>query len=548
MATTTLTRRTTTVAPPVARLTGTGQLVRLALRRDRVLVPIWLGVFVMSAAGTAGATVGLYPTEASRVAVAATINGNPSFAALYGPILDPTSMGQVSLFKLSAMGAALVGLLAVFLVARHTRAEEETGRTELLGAGVVGRWASLSAALVLAVGTLVALALLTAAGLVGAGLDAVGSLSFGLSWLVTGLAFTGIAAVAAQVASTSRGTKGLAAGVLGLAYLVRAVADGSPNGDLVGLRWLSPVGWSQELHAFSNPRWMVVGLAVVFAAAMVALAYALVDRRDLGAGLLPDRAGTATAPRSLSGPFGLVARLNRGLLVGWVLGAALLSMVMGGLVANIGGFVDENSRAFFEALGGEQGLEDAFMAAEWSFIGVFFAAFAITTVLRLRGEESAGRAEGLLASPLTRWRWASAHLTAALGGATVLLVVAGVFGAFSTARATGDQAWWGKVAGAAAVQLPAIAVLVGLTLVAIAFVPRWAAGVSWGLFTAFFLLGEIGPLLKLPTWMLDLSPFAHTPRVPGEVVSAAQLGGLVAVALALVAVGLVGYRRRDLEA
>ena len=72
---------------------------------------------------------------------------------------------------------------------------------------------------------------------------------------------------------------------------------------------------------------------------------------------------------------------------------------MGGLVANIGGFVDENSRAFFEALGGEQGLEDAFMAAEWSFIGVFFAAFAITTVLRLRGEESAGRAEGLCLPP-----------------------------------------------------------------------------------------------------------------------------------------------------
>ena len=202
-------------------------------------------------------------------------------------------MGQVSLFKLSAMGAALVGLLAVFLVARHTRAEEETGRTELLGAGVVGRWASLSAALVLAVGTLVALALLTAAGLVGAGLDAVGSLSFGLSWLVTGLAFTGIAAVAAQVASTSRGTKGLAAGVLGLAYLVRAVADGSPNGDLVGLRWLSPVGWSQELHAFSNPRWMVVGLAVVFAAAMVALAYALVDRVTSA----PACCRTARAPR-----------------------------------------------------------------------------------------------------------------------------------------------------------------------------------------------------------------------------------------------------------
>ncbi|MDO8121814.1 ABC transporter permease [Isoptericola sp. b490] len=545
MATTTLTRRVA-AAPPLAPLAGTARLVRLALRRDRVLVPIWLAVFVVSAAGSAGATVGLYPTEASRVAVATTINGNPSFAALYGPILDPTSMGQVSLFKLSALGAALVGLLAVFLVARHTRAEEETGRTELLGAGVVGRWAPLSAALLVVVGTLVALALITAAALAAAGLDVVGSLSFGLSWLVTGLAFTGIAAVAAQVASTSRGTKGLAAGVLGLAYLVRAVADGSPNGDLVGLRWLSPVGWSQELHAFANPRWTVVGLAVVFAATTVALAYALVARRDLGAGLLPDRPGAATAPRSLAGPVGLVVRLNRGSLLGWALGAALLSMVMGGLVANISGFVDENSRPFFEALGGTQGIEDAFMAAEWSFIGVFFAAFAIATLLRLRGEESAGRAEGLLATPLTRRRWASAHLLAALGGAVVLLTVAGVFGAFSTVRATGDPGWWGTVLGAAVVQLPAIAVVVGLTLVAVAFLPRLAVGVSWGSFTLFLLLGEIGPLLRLPTWLLEVSPFAHTPRVPGETVSVAQLGGLTAVALVLLVAGLAGYRRRDL--
>jgi len=547
--TATLAPVTTRVAvPPVARFAGTGPLLRLALRRDRVLVPAWVAVFVLSTASSAAATVGLYPTEASRVQIARTINSNASIAALYGPVLDPTSIGQVSLFKMSALGAALVGLLAVFLVARHTRGEEEVGRPELIGAGVVGRWATLAAALLEVVGVLVALCLITSLALTGTGLDLVGSLSFGLSWLVTGLVLTGVAAIAVQVASTSRGAKALAGAVLGLAYLVRGVADGSPDGGLVGLRWASPVGWAQEVRAFAEPRWAVGGLALAAGAALVALAFALVDRRDLGAGLLAERAGAARAPRTLGGVLGLAVRLHRGALWGWALGAGVLSLVVGGLLANVGGFLDANARDLIETLGGQQRLEDAFMATEFAFIGIFFSAFAVATLLRLRSEESAGRAELLLAHPVTRVRWAASHVAVALGGALLLLLVTGVLAGFSSARATGDDAWWGKVAQAAAVQAPAIAVVVGLTLVAIALVPRLAVGVSWGLFTAFLLLGEVGPVLELPSWAMDLSPFAHTPRLPGAGVSLTPLVWLGLLAAALVAAGLVALRRRDLTA
>lgn len=547
MATTTMTTRRIAAPPALGRLTGTGPLLRLAARRDRVLAPLWVAVFAVSAAGSAGATIGLYPTVASRVQIAETINANPSFAALYGPVLDPTSMGQVSLFKFYAFGAALVGLLGLFLVARHSRGEEEAGRTELVGAGVVGRWAPLAAALTWASTVVVATGLVTAVALTGAGLDAVGSLSFGFAWAVTGLAFTSIGAVAAQLATTSRGAKGLAGTVLGLAYLVRAVADGSADGELVGLRWMSPVGWAQEVNAFGDPRWAVGLLALAFAGAMTVVAFALVDRRDLGAGLLPDRAGPAAAGRQLSGAFGLAWRLHRGTLLGWSLGAALLSMVIGGLVANVAGFLDEGALEMIEALGGAQAIEDAFLAAEWSFIGLFFTAFAVAALLRLRSEETTGRAEGLLATPLTRVRWVAAHLTMALGGAMVLLAVTGVLSAFSISRATGES-WWVRSLGAAAVQLPALAVMVGLTLLALGLAPRIASGLAWGLFTAFFLLGELGPVLELPQWAMDLSPFSHTPRLPGAEVSWAALAALTVIAAALVAAGLAALRRRDLPA
>ena len=203
------------------------------------------------------------------------------------------------------MGAAMVGLLSLVLMVRHTRGEEEAGLTELVGAGVVGRWAQVAAAAIVVGATDLVLALLTAVSLAASGLGLVGALSFGLAWFVTGVTFAAVAAVTAQLTSTSRGASGTASGILGLAYLVRAVADGSTDGNLSGLRWMSPVGWAQEVHAFGDIRWAVSALGVGAALVLVAVALALVDRRDLGAGMMPTAPGARTRrgrcpPRSRS--------------------------------------------------------------------------------------------------------------------------------------------------------------------------------------------------------------------------------------------------------
>ena len=46
--------------------------------------------------------------------------------------------------------------------------------------------------------------------------------------------------------------------------------------------------------------------------------------------------------------------------------------------------------------------------------------------------------------------------------------------------------------------------------------------------------------------MLDLSPFAHLPKLPAAAFTATPVAWLVAVALLLAAAGLAGFRRRDL--
>src|SRR2546429_3392945 len=80
--------------------------------------------------------------------------------------------------------------------------------------------------------------------LVVLGLPVAGSVAFALVITTCGLAFSAIAALAAQLASGARSARGLALGVLGAAYLLRAVGDASGTGGGSWLTWLSPLGWA----------------------------------------------------------------------------------------------------------------------------------------------------------------------------------------------------------------------------------------------------------------------------------------------------------------
>ena len=526
-------------------LAGTGSLVRLMLRRDRVRLPLWILLFVSFAASSTSATVGLYPTEAGRVQAAATVNNTPALVALYGAVADPTSLGAIAIMKLAALGSALVAVLGMLTVVRHTRAEEESGRLELLGATVVGRQAPLTAALLVAVLANLVLGLLTALGQIGSGLPAGGSFAFGLAWSGAGLAFAGIAALIAQLTSSARTANGITAGVLGVAYLLRAVGDTAPAGGVRWLSWLSPIGWAQLVHTYAGDRWWVLALPVALAAVTAGVAYQLAARRDLGAGLLPDRPGPAHAARWLASPLGLAWRLQRGSLLVWAAAFLVLGAVLGNIASAVTGILDSpQSRDFILELGGVQGLTDAFLATELGFVGIFAAAFGVSSAMRLRAEETGQRTEPVLATAVGRTRYAASHLVVALAGSAVLLLAAGLGAGLSRAAHAGDTGELGRLLGAAAVQIPAAWVLVGIVVAAFGLVPR-ASTAGWAALVVFVLLGEFGALLKLKQWVRDVSPFAHVPRLPGGQFTATPLVWLVAVSAVLVAAGLVGFRRRD---
>jgi ABC-2 type transport system permease protein len=524
-------------------LTGTAALVRLALRRDRVLIPVWIGLSASMVAFSASATVDLYPSEASRIQAANLINSTASLVALYGPIYDPTSLGALSMTKMTAVYAALVSVLMVMLMVRHTRAEEEAGRLELVGAGVVGRAAPMTAALLAVGGASCVLGLLSAAGLVAAGLPVAGSLLFGAGWAATGLCFAAVAAVTAQLTTGGRAANGLGFTVIAVAYMARAIGDLAEHGP-GWLSWLSPIGWNQQIRAFAGDRWSVLILPLAATALLVPAAFALRRRRDLGSGLLRDRPGPAVG--ALSSPFQLAWRLQRSLLLAWTIGTAVMALMMGTIANNIVDLLDSPAmKDIITKLGGEQALTDAFLAAVLGLVSTIIAAYGVSAVTRLHTEESAGNAESVLATATSRIAWAASHWLLALAGVAFLMLVAGVASGLGHAISIGDSSQVLRVAVASLTRIPAAWVLVGLVVAVWGLWPH-ATGLVWGAYAAFIVVGEFGQLWGVPAWVMDLSPFTHSPMLPGPNAQLWGMAWLTVAAVVLLAGGSVAFRRRDL--
>lgn len=523
---------------------GTGSLVRLALRRDRILLPAWIATFVLMVTFSASATSDLYPTAASRIQAVASLNGTPALVAFYGRIYG-SSLGALSLIKMSGIGAAFLALLAFMLVVRHTRAEEEAGRLELLGATVVGRFASLSAAVWVGVGASLVIGVLSALGLIATGLPVGGSIAFGLAWAATGCAFAAVGAFSAQLTAGGRAATGIAASFLGLAYILRAIGDTTGHHAASWVSWLSPIGWSQQVRPFAQERWPVLLLLVAFAIAVGIGAYALAGRRDLGAGLLADRPGSAVASAGLSSPIGLAWRLQRGTLLAWTIAVTLLGAIVGSIASNVGGIIDSpQAKDFITKLGGTRVLTDAYLAMELGMLGSIVSIFGMQSAMRLRSEEVPWRTDLMLSTATGRVRWLASHVSLAVVGTAGVLLLGGLASGAGYAAAVGDAAVVGRVVAGAAVQIPAACVMIGIVVATFGLLPR-ATSATWGLLVAFLLLGEFGSVLNLPRWVMDLSPFAHTPRIPGGRVEALPLLVLTAVATVLITAGIAGFSRRD---
>ena len=524
-------------------MTGLGVMLRFTTRRERVRIPVYVIVLAALIASTAAQSEQLYPTAAARADYVATVEGNPGLIALVGPPFAVTNVGGDVAWQWGAFGAVVAALMSMFIVGRHTRGEEQSGRSELVRAGVVSRSAPLTAALSVAVAAQLIMGAAVALVMIGFDQPAAGSIALGASLAGVGVLFAGVAAVAVQVSQSTAGAYGLVGAVLGASYALRAAGD---VGDGT-LSWLSPIGWGQAMRPYAGERWWPLALMLVGTVLLLAAAYALLERRDDGAGVIAPRPGPPIASPALTRPAGLAVRLLRGALLGWAVGLFLGGLSIGLTAEDADSFIgdsDEVNELFSQAAGS---LVDNYLAVSLLSMALIGTGFAIQAVLRMRSEETAGRLEPLLATALARPRWAAGYVAASAGGTVLILAASGLGAGIADAANTGDLARVPVLVGSSVAFAPAVWVLVGVAVALFGLLPR-AVAAAWGALAACYLLAFLGPLLGLPDWVMDLSPFTHVPLFPAASFDIVPLLGLTAVAALFVAVGLAGFRRRNVPA
>ncbi len=540
--------------PPVGTLSV---LLRQRLRRDRWQLIIWIAGIGLLAMVSASSVAQTYGDPAGRGNILRLAIANPSILMLRG-IPQGTGLAAFVFFEIFTFLALLAGFMSTFLAVRHSRAEEESGRAELVAATPAARTTPTVATVVHGVLANVALGIVVALAFIAGKLDAYGSLVTGAAVAATGVSFLGVGLLAAQFMRTSRGANGVAAAAVGLAYVLRGLGDalGTPGADGLHMTaawpsWLSPIGWGQKTAAYGTNNFTPLLLSVALAAACLTAVFALQAHRDSGASLLAGRAGRVNARTGLSGPFTLAWRLQLPTIVGWCIGgsaAGLFAGTLSRLVEQAGNADPTVTKVLHEMVTGGSGSMDQIMiSVMFSLIGILAAACATQTVIRMRQEETAGTAELILAAPVARTRWFADYLV--LGTAAIILVLlsGAVVSGLSALAVGADPARVGDSFAAAAAQLPAALIYLGVLALLFVIVPGSMISLGWLFVGIGGFLGFFGALIGVPEWARNISPFTHTP-VP-VVGSTDWSGGLwmLVIALAAAALAMAGMRRRDLH-
>jgi ABC-2 type transport system permease protein len=524
------------------------------LRRDRLTLAIWIVGLVLLVLGATASVTQEFGDEKGRAQIIAVAIATPSLLALRGVPNGP-SLGSLMFFQIFSNAAVAVGLMNTFLAVRHGRGDEERGRRELIAAAPIPRSAPLIATVLLGLTADLVLAVLSAAAFIAGGLDPKGAVVAGMAIGATGLAYLGVGLLAGELVTTSRAANSVAATAVVIGYALRAAGDALGKPDLATLSvrsawptWLSPIGWGEQTFAFTSNRMWPLALSLGLAAVATAAGLLLHSRRELGDGVLPERAGRATARPTLRSAFGLAWRLQWPSLIGWSIGLASFGLAAGFLAIAIGNATLDNPNivAVLRSLGhgSREDLILLFMSAIMALVSLVASAAALQAVVKLREEESSGRAELVLAAPVSRTRWLLATvLVGAISTAVVLLACA--FTTWLSFRAAGDADLGRRAVEQAVLELPVGLVFVGVGVVVVAALPRFSAGLTWGLFGLAVAIGLLGGLLQLPHWVLDASPLVHVPSVPVEHWSG--LLGLLAAAAVGVTAALFLIRRRDLS-
>lgn len=522
-------------------------LSKFILRRDRVRIPIWIIFIVGISISVAMAFPSIYPPGPERDILAQTLE-NPAMVSMIGPSYSQGDyhMGAVMAHQMFLFTAIAVAIMNILLVIRYTRGDEELGRVELIRSLPVGKLSNAGATLVVLIlaNIVIAISLAVGLGVLGLeGIDWTGSLLYGTSLGVIGIVFATITTFIAQLTETSRAALGFSFTILGLSYLMRAIGD--VGSELLSL--ISPLGVILRTQVYVNNYWWPVFVLLVISVLFAYFAFRLSLSRDLEAGVIAAKPGRKSASTYLRGPLGLTLRLQKIIIIGWAIGMFVLGASYGSVFGDLDAFF-KTSDIFELLLPGIEGfsLTDQFVTTLLAVMTMIGAIPVLLTVLKIRSEEQLNRTEHILSRAVSRWNLLGSYLITSVL-MSVLVQFAAAFGLWLAISVVLEDAYdliW--ILKGAFAYLPILWITLGFATLLIGFVPKLSSVVWVHLGYTFFVI-YLGGLLKLPKWMAKLTPFGYIPDVPLEQMGVLRIIIMLFIAIILNGLGLLGYRKRDIQ-
>ncbi|MCL2020008.1 MAG: hypothetical protein FWG70_09655 [Oscillospiraceae bacterium] len=559
----------------------TGRLVRFMLRRERIVSTIWIVSIVLFSVALAPGMAGLFDADARQQF--AEVYNNPVMVGMLGPIYGADNYtagamyGGMMLLWISLTAA----IMNVFIVARHTRADEERWRAEVVRSLPVGRLANINAAMILALILNFILAVTLGLGVFAAQVESMDFISCMLYGMVTGavgLVFAAITAVFCQLSSNTGSAMGLSFLSLGVCYMLRAAGDASmmnTSNDGVNksnefLSYISPLGLAQRSKVFVENDFVPLIFLIITAILISLLAFKLNSVRDLGQGFIPARPGRKTALPAMLSPFGFSFRLLSTMILVWVIVMFSLGASYGSVIGDVPGFVSESPEYLMLMGVSEEMAEHASDEVKAEMIVDGFGTFVtsmmtliamiplLMAALKLRSEEKEGRAENILSRSVSKTKYLCCFTTIAFALSAImqlatLLGLYYVTDAVTSANGVSNPFVLEKVFKASMAYLPALWIIIGFAVLLVGFFPK-ATGVIWGFYGFICFTTLVGGMGILPNWLEKISPMAHIPiirvtdlaHLQSDEVSILSLAVMSGIALLLTTIGFIGYSRRDL--
>lgn len=543
-----------------SRLYGLGSVFAKTIRDSRRATIITAALLALMFIGVAKAIVGQFNTPESRIELDNLIKAVPPILqGLAGKVVDIGTMGGYMQYKYGTFFPLVVSLWTILALSGTLAAESRRGSLEFVAATPRSRR---RIALEKVAGHVLMLSLamfvvFASVAYVGAAFPVLPGDEISVTSAFAYAIWLGLLALCGGALAFALGPfvgRGAAAGIAGFVTMAGFLLNGyqAPVPELAPFANLTWFGWTSNHTALAGQYdWPAIALVAVVAVVLLAIGVEAFARRDIGA---TSSVPTLSMPRpllGLGGPIGRAVTTNLAAAVAWGVGLGLFGLVLGGAAK---GFMEQlrNTPQFVQLLsmvfpGIDYASAGGFLQLLFVEFGVIFAGLAAATFVGgWAADETSGRLEILLATPLARAWWAVA-------GGIGMLVNVGLFVALTAAGIA-----LGVMTTSSDVMTPLIGTAVlGLYAAAVAGVGLAVGGLLGTRFAApavvifvivTWFVQILGALLNLPEIVRQLALTSHFGQPMVGVWDWSGIVASVVLAVGGIALGAWGISRRDLRA